>query len=173
MSLIIPSKIMIFGRPGGGKSTFARILSTLTNIPVHHLDRHFYLPNWVERNYQEFLDIQQSIVETDRWIIDGNNTKSLETRYKNADLVLYFNYPKLTCYWRVLKRFLTKKENSEDRAFGCSENIRWCLLKYMWHFEERVKFQLTKFQKEYPKVQFVEIRSDDDLKIVKKKYFCL
>ena len=173
MSLIIPSKIMIFGRPGGGKSTFACMLSKLMNIPVHHLDRYFYLPNWVERNYQEFLDIQQSIVEINRWIIDGNNTKSLETRYKNADLVLYFNYPKLTCYWRVLKRFLTKKENSEDRAFGCPENIRCCLLKYMRHFEERVKYQLIKLQKEYPKVQFLEICSDNDVKIVKEIYFCL
>ncbi|MDP1974532.1 MAG: DNA topology modulation protein [Alphaproteobacteria bacterium] len=139
MALIIPSKIMIFGRPGGGKSTFARMLSKLTNIPVHHLDRHFYLPNWVERDYQEFLEIQQLIVETDRWIIDGNNTKSLETRYKNADLVLYFNYPKFTCYWRVLKRFLTKKENSEDRAFSSSENIIWIIKKNIWKLEEHLK----------------------------------
>ena len=63
---------MIFGRPGSGKSTFAHDLHKITGLPLHHLDKHFFTRNWVERDKQEFLDIQQSIVDTDSWIIDGN-----------------------------------------------------------------------------------------------------
>jgi len=33
------SKVMIFGRPGSGKSTFALALSQKTGLPLHHLDR--------------------------------------------------------------------------------------------------------------------------------------
>lgn len=160
------SKIMIFGRPGSGKSTFALSLHKATKIPLHHLDKHFYKSNWVEQDYQEFLKIQQAIINTDSWIIDGNNTKSLESRYQRADLVIYFNYPRWLCYWRTLKRFFKKNSEIDDRADGCAENIRFSLLRYMWSFESRVAHQITLLKEKYPYTRFVEISSDKDLKML-------
>lgn len=61
----MPSKIMIFGRPGSGKSTFSDALHKQTGLPLHHIDKYYFVENWVERDRQEFLDIQQSIVDTD------------------------------------------------------------------------------------------------------------
>ena len=66
---------MIFGRPGSGKSTFANKLSKEINTPLYHLDKYFYVDNWIERDYQEFLQVQQDIVNQPSWIIDGNSTK--------------------------------------------------------------------------------------------------
>jgi len=68
----ILNKIMVFGLPGSGKSTFATKLAQALNMPIHHLDRHFYVANWVERDYREFLDQQQFFVNQPRWVIDGN-----------------------------------------------------------------------------------------------------
>jgi adenylate kinase family enzyme len=155
---------MIFGRPGGGKSTFALKLSKLLGIPVHHLDRHFFVENWVKRNYQEFLAIQQSLVAEESWIIDGNSTKSLEMRYQRANLVIYFNYPRWQCYRRVFKRLTSKDPAIKDRAGGCYETLRWSLLKYMWTFEKRIEKQLLSFKEKYPEVQFIEICSDEELR---------
>ena len=45
-------------------------------------------------NYEEFLKIQQEIVDQPSWIIDGNNSTSFETRWQKADLVIYFNFPR-------------------------------------------------------------------------------
>lgn len=56
---ILSSKIMIIGRPGSGKSTFAIWLSEKLNIKVFHLDKYFFEDNWIERNYQEFLEAQK------------------------------------------------------------------------------------------------------------------
>ena len=36
-------KIMIFGRPGSGKSTFAVKLSRSIVFPLYHLDKYFYI----------------------------------------------------------------------------------------------------------------------------------
>lgn len=44
-----PQKIMIFGRPGSGKSTFALQLHKLTEIPLHHVDKHFFEAGWQKR----------------------------------------------------------------------------------------------------------------------------
>lgn len=156
-------KIMIFGRPGSGKSTFALKLHKATKIPIHHLDKHFFEANWVEREYQEFLDIQQAIVNDDMWIIDGNSTKSLEMRYSKADLVLYFNYPKWLCFYRIFKRLFVKDKELDDRADNCKETVRWSLISYMWGFEERVKKIIRALKGNYPNVKFIEIMNSQDL----------
>lgn len=157
-------KIMIFGRPGSGKSTFALKLHKATNIPIHHLDKHFYEANWAEREYQEFLDIQQAIVNEDNWIIDGNSTKSLEMRYAKADLVLYFNYPKWLCLYRIFKRLFVKDKELDDRADSCKETVRWSLIKYMWGFENRVKNLIDNLSAKYPEVKFIEVANGKDLR---------
>jgi adenylate kinase family enzyme len=157
------SQIMIFGRPGSGKSTFALKLSKNKGLPLYHLDKYFYEDNWKERDYNEFLEIQQSLVNQDKWIIDGNSTKSFEMRYSKADLAIYFNYPKAICYWRIFKRLFCKDKQIDDRATGCKETVRWSLLKYMWSFEERVANQLTELKRKYPNCRFIEVTKDEDL----------
>lgn len=44
------NKIMVFGLPGSGKSTFATKLAQFLNLPIYHLDKHFYVENWIERD---------------------------------------------------------------------------------------------------------------------------
>jgi len=75
---------MIFGRPGSGKSTFTIKLAEKLRLPVHHLDKHFFVTNWAMRNYEEFLDIQYHLVSQQCWIIDGNSLQSLHIRYSEA-----------------------------------------------------------------------------------------
>lgn len=156
-------KIMIIGRSGCGKSTFAIKLSKLLNILVFHLDKYFFEHSWIARNYEEFLSLQKEIISLPNWIIDGNSTKSYEMRYQQADLCLYFNFPKWLCYWRVFKRLFDKHPDIDDRAPNCPETVRWSLLKYMWHFEERVNPILRQLQSKYPHVQFIEFRSDEEV----------
>lgn len=161
--------IMIFGRPGSGKSTFALALHKAIGIPLHHLDKHFYEANWVERNYQEFMQIQQSIVEQNEWIIDGNNTKSLELRYSHANLVLYFNYPRWLCYLRTFKRLFSKRADIDDKALGCKETVRFSLLRYMWSYEDRVINQISDLKARLPQVEFIEITNDRQMKRILNK----
>jgi adenylate kinase family enzyme len=158
-----PKKIMIFGRPGSGKSTFSLKLHKATGIPIHHLDKHFYEANWRERDYEQFIDIQSDIVRGDSWIIDGNQTKSLELRWYRADLVIYFNFPHGLCYWPVFQRLFVRNSEIDDRAEGCNETIRWSLLRYMWSFEDRVNGPIKKLKRCYPEVKFIEVNSDEDL----------
>jgi adenylate kinase family enzyme len=158
------NKIMVFGRSGSGKSTFSLKLAKATKLPLYHLDKYFFESNWIERNYQIFLEDQQSIVNLSKWIIDGNSTKSYEMRYAKSDLALYFNYPRYICYYRVFKRLFYKDKKIDDRAENCRETIQFSLIKYMWNFEIRISKQLENLKQKYPNCKFIEIRSDKDLK---------
>ncbi len=155
---------MIMGRSGSGKSTFAYKLHKKTNIPLYHLDKYFFIDYWVERDYREFITIQQELIDQEQWIIDGNSTKSFDMRYRCADVCLYFNFPRYLCYWRVFKRLFIKERLIDDRADNCREKVSWSLLKYMWGFERRVDPILRLLRHNYPNVRFIEINSDKALK---------
>ena len=86
-------------------------LARITDLPLYHLDRYFYIENWQERDYKEFLRIQEDIVVQDRWIIDGNNSKSFELRYQRAHIAIYFCYPKLLSLYRVIKRVFSAQRS--------------------------------------------------------------
>lgn len=162
------NRIMIFGRPGSGKSTFSLKIHKDTGIVLHHLDRYFFIEDWIERNHQEFLTIQQSIVENSQWIIDGNCIRSLEMRYSRADICIYFNYPKLLCLWRIFKRLFYKNTEINDRAEGCNERLSWKLIKYIWTFEYRVEHSIKQLREKYPNVIFIEVTNDIDLPEIKR-----
>ncbi len=158
-----PKKVMIFGIPGSGKSTFAVQLGIILQLPVFHLDKYFFIKGWQERDYDDFLRIQRDLVEQDAWIIDGNATKSLEMRYSQADVVLYFRFNRLLCLWRVFKRLVSKDDRISDRPEGCSERVRLQLIRYLWSFHARVEKSILELRLRYPKVLFYELRSKCDV----------
>ena len=161
-------RIMIFGLPGSGKSTFAAKLAHQSRLPLYHLDRHFFVENWVEQNPDDFLNIQRLLVNQDEWIIDGNAIRSLEIRYSRATMALYFCFSRPLCLSRLLKRRFFKNESIQDRAEGCYERLPSHLIKYMWIYDRQVVPLLAPLQKRYPQVVFHKIRSAQDLKKILK-----
>lgn len=161
---------MIFGLPGSGKSTFSMHLSRKLNLPVFHLDRYFFVKDWIERDKKEFLEIQKSFVDQEKWIIDGNAIRSLEMRYKRADLVIYMAYPRVVCLFRVFKRLFQKDPHIKDRALGCKERISWRLLKYLWGFEKKVSLILQDLRNTYPSTPIYKITKEKELKRILDLY---
>ncbi len=152
---------MIFGIPGSGKSTFALKVSRLLNLPLFHLDKYFFVTGWEERNYEEFLQIQKGLVDQDSWVIDGNATRSFEMRFSKADMVIYFRLNRMLCLWRIFKRLIHKHPELSDRAEGCTENISFRLIKYLWGFHERVKHTIEELRLKYPEAKFYELQNDE------------
>lgn len=161
-------RIMIFGRPGSGKAVFSYEISQKTGIPVYHLDRFFYINNWKERDKNDFMHIQKEMVNQKRWIIDGNCTQSLEVRFEKSDLIVYFDFGRLKCLYRILKRHLYKENYIHDRAPDCLEKITFKFLKYMWFFEKRVREKIKIAQKQYPEKKIIKVSNNRDLEKIKR-----
>jgi len=79
-------KVIIIGCPGAGKSTFARILSDKTHLPLYYLDMLWHKPDrtTVERNI--FDNKLKEIVSGDKWIIDGNYGEHLKCAFRHVKL---------------------------------------------------------------------------------------
>lgn len=155
-------KVMIFGVPASGKSTFAVKISKFLNLPLYHVDRYFFLSKWRLRNADEYLAIQNELIKNERWVIDGNAITSLEVRYAAADVVIYFHYNHWICLWRALKRLASRDPSIEDMPEGCQNTLSGRFLYTLWVFDKLVKERVLDLQKKYPQVRFYEFRKDED-----------
>lgn len=79
-------KILIVGCGGAGKSTLAVEMGNKFKLPVVHLDKLYWLPNWEIRPSEEFDSLLEDQLKKDEWIVDGNYDRTFELRLRYADL---------------------------------------------------------------------------------------
>ena len=63
---------MIVGAGGAGKSRLAREMAELLDLPIIHLDRHFWNPGWVEPDRKGWRRKVVELSSRDAWVMDGN-----------------------------------------------------------------------------------------------------
>lgn len=132
------SRIAIIGSPGAGKSTFARQLGDITGIEVFHLDSLFWKPGWVETPRSEWVALQNWLVRRPSWIIDGNYGATMDIRIDAADTVIFLDFARRVCLYRVAKRALRYRGRTRpDMGKGCPEKIDTAFLRYIWGFRRR------------------------------------
>ena len=128
-------RISIIGSGGAGKSTLATRLGKILHLPVIHLDRLHWLPGWVEPPKDEWKRKVESIVTTESWIIDGNYGGTMEIRLAVCDTVIYLDFPRALCTWRVIKRRLKYlKGTRPDMGEGCPEKLDMEFVSWVWNF---------------------------------------
>ena len=71
MNMSLGERIAIIGNAGGGKSTLARELGQILNLPVTHVDSIQYQSGWRRTPDEECDQRLSAIASEDRWIIDG------------------------------------------------------------------------------------------------------
>ena len=91
------NKIIIIGCPGSGKSTFAKELKKLIDLPIYHLDLIWNKPDKTTLTREEFDKILKDIFQEEKWIMDGNYQRTLEIRIKEAETIFFLDYDLETC----------------------------------------------------------------------------
>jgi adenylate kinase family enzyme len=123
---------MIIGCCGAGKSTLARRLHEITNLPLYHLDQYYWKENWTETRKNEWEPIVEELANKDEWIIDGNYGGTFKPRMDRADTIIYLNYNTLQCLYRVTKRIVKfHGKVRPDMPDGCNERFDFEFLHYV------------------------------------------
>lgn len=157
-------KIAIIGYSGSGKSTLATELGKIYHLPILHMDKIAFYPNWVEKDDEKRKEELASFLNEnpDHWVIDGNyNHIYYNERMSQADLIIFMNFNRFVCYFSALKRAIKYSNKVRESApEKCKEKFslsfqRWIL------FEGRTKHRKSKYQKvklKYPN-KFLEFKS--------------
>jgi len=100
-------KIVIFGKPGSGKSTLSKSLAAATKIKLHALDSVEFKKNGEKVDRVVFDRAHEDILSNDSWIIDGfGPIESLYKRLDVADTLIYIDLSYITNYWLVTIRLI-------------------------------------------------------------------
>lgn len=137
-----PQRIVILGNCGGGKSTLATQLGAVLDLPVYHLDQIFWKPGWVESERDEFDARVLEVTATERWIIDGNYTRTLQARIDRADLIIYINISRSLAVYRVVRRSVRHWGRTRpDMGDDCPDHIDPAFLGFVWNYPKRRGFE--------------------------------
>ncbi|MFC0625903.1 topology modulation protein [Kribbella deserti] len=144
-------RVAVIGNCGAGKTWLSAQIARKLDLPVVHLDAHFWRPGWVQPDQDEWRAQVAELVKEDEWVLDGNYTSSLDLRLPRADLVVWLDLGRVTCEYRAVRRWWTNRgKERADRAAGCPEAIDWQFLKYVWRFRRdtapRIEAALGDFQ---------------------------
>ena len=140
-------KIAVIGYSGSGKSTMARQLGSIYEIPVLHLDKVHFLTSWQERDDEEAKEMTAAFMENKAWVIDGNYSRfHSERRFLEADKIIFFNFNRLTCLFWAYNRYRTYKgKTREDMADGCNEKLDYEFIKWLL-IDGRTKKRKNKYK---------------------------
>ena len=90
-------KAIVIGCPGAGKSTFSRELQKRTGLPLYYLDMLFWNCDKTHVTREIFDKRLADVLSQDKWIIDGNYARTLETRMKVCDTVFLLDFKVEDC----------------------------------------------------------------------------
>lgn len=130
-------KIAVIGSSGSGKSTLARRLGKLTGLTVYHLDVLHWKPNWEMTSKEEQRAVQSELVKRPEWIIDGNYGGTLDIRLDAADTIIFLDFKRTLCPYRVMKRaFHYRNKRRPDMREGNKERFDVDFYRWVWRFPE-------------------------------------
>ena len=162
-------RIIIIGCGGAGKSTLARKLGEVLDLPVVHLDKLFWKPNWVEKSNEEFDALLAQELAKDRWIMDGNFNRTMPERIKRCDTIIYLDFSRFACLMGVLKRVITTYGKVRpDMGEGCPERIDLDFLKWVWNFNKNKRESYYKMLNEVENVETIVLKNRRAVKLFLK-----
>ena len=101
---VLGERIIILGCPGSGKSTFARSLHKQTGLPLIHLDNIWWTPDRTTIPREEFDVRLGEIIKGDRWILDGDYSRTYEIRFSACDTIVFLDFDEEECMGGITER---------------------------------------------------------------------
>lgn len=160
-------RVLILGPSGSGKSTLGEILGRILRVPIIHLNRYYWKPNWINTLEEEWRIIVRELISLDSWVMDGNYTSTLKLRATAADTIIFIDIPRRLSFLRVFSRFFRFRGRTRpDLTEDCPEKIDWDFIRWIWDYPRTRKPVILRFlQKLKPTKNVIVLRGQNEVKM--------
>lgn len=159
------------GTSGSGKTRLAADLGKRLNLPHIELDALHWQPDWRMCPLDDFRRLVMEALNQPDWVIDGNYSKVRDIIWRQADTLVWLDYPIIIPLWRVLKRTLGRiirrevlwgnnRESFKTFFFEKDSLLRWVFTSHPKHRRDYPQLLDTP---EYHHLTAVRLRSPRQL----------
>jgi adenylate kinase family enzyme len=160
---------VVAGVSGVGKTTVARRIAQVADVPHTEIDALFHGPNWTPRT--TFLDDVAELVAQDAWVTEWQYTLARPLLAARADVLVWLDLPFWTSTFpRVLRRTVRRRVRREEIWNGNIEPPFRRILtdpEYIvrWAVSTRHKYRdrIPQLDADLPGLSVVRLRSNRDV----------
>src|SRR5215472_11883206 len=142
-------RIAVVGTSGAGKTTFARRIAALLELPHIELDAINWQPEWrdlTRRDPQEFIRRVTKAIEAEAWVVDGNYGLVRDGVWQRATHLVWLDYERPVIMARVISRTLLRAVLRTELWAGNRERWRHMLrpshpIRWVWSTRERRRWE--------------------------------
>lgn len=160
-------RIVVVGTAGSGKTTLARQLGALLDIPAVELDALHWEANWTPALPPILRERVDVALSGEAWVVDGNYSSLRDLTWDRADTVIWLDYSlwvvMTRVIWRTFTRILTRetlwngnRERLGNGVFSKDSILLWAL---QTHRKNRNRYSEMTRQPEYAHLTIVHHRS--------------
>ncbi|MPZ36890.1 MAG: hypothetical protein GEU95_02315 [Rhizobiales bacterium] len=157
-------RVLVLGCAGAGKSTFSNRLAAVLKLPVIHLDRYFWRPQWTLPDMTTWRETVAELAAGSNWIMDGNYSSTFDLRMPRADTAIWLDFPRHVCMRRVLTRTLIGYGRTRpDGPDGCPERIDFEFFRFVWKFHTEYRPRIVEGIAKYgPDLRLFRLTTDHE-----------
>ncbi len=156
-------RIAVVGTSGAGKTSFAKCVSQLLNIPHIELDELHWAANWVEVPDAIFRERVSKAIAADAWVTDGNYQAVRDLVWSRVDAVIWLDYSfhlvMSRLFFRTMERIINKTEiwhgNRETwhKQFLEKDSILWWGIST--YARRRKEYSILSKSREFEHIKFI------------------
>lgn len=106
-----PNRVLVAGTSGAGKTTVARRIAALLDVPHIEIDALFHGPDWRPR--AEFMTDVAAFSGKQLWVTEWQYQEARPLLAERADLLVWLDYPRHLVMRRVISRTVRRRVKRE------------------------------------------------------------
>ena len=165
-------KIDIIGSVASGKTTLAKELSEIYQVPFYEKDNIVWKRTSggdVKRSNEERDKLFKEILEKDEWIVEGSPRKNLQESFEYCDYIILLDVNTFVRLVRVIRRWLRQRKGKEP--YNSKPTLSFLCLNIKWVFEyNRERESIINKLSEY-KTQYRRFANADEAKSFIKEIY--
>jgi len=138
-------RIVVVGTSGAGKTTLARRIAALLELPHIELDAINWQPGWrdlTRHDPEEFVRRVNEAIQAEAWVLDGNYGPVRDIVWPRATHLVWLDYERPVIMARVISRTLFRAVRRTELWAGNRERWRQLLrpshpIRWAWSTWER------------------------------------
>jgi hypothetical protein len=146
-------RVNVIGTSGSGKSTFSKKLAEKLDMQWIELDSLFWEPNWKEPSDEIFFNRITEALEGDRWVLDGNYTRTVPIKWRNVTTVITRE---------ELWSGTGNKESFFNSFLSKKSILLWTLKTYK---KNKMKYESVMVDPDFSHINFIKITNHREAKL--------